>query len=121
MEKKHKKALKISLGGLAVGIVNGLLGAGGGMLAVPLLRSAGLETKQAHRNSVAIILPISAFSAFIYLQNGSVSFADAAPYLIPGAVGAVCGTWLMRRLSNKLIGRAFGVFMLWAGIRLVLK
>ena len=33
------------LGGVAAGLLNGLLGAGGGMIAVPLLEALGVEGK----------------------------------------------------------------------------
>lgn len=40
-----KQNIKTAFGGLTVGILNGLLGAGGGMIAVPLLKSMGLSQK----------------------------------------------------------------------------
>ena len=43
--------------GFFIGIINGLLGAGGGMLAVPALKKLGLSQKDAHRNALAVILP----------------------------------------------------------------
>ena len=63
-------SIKKFLYGLLIGVVNIMLGAGGGMLTVPFYKKIGLSQKQAQINAVATILPISVISAFIYLYNG---------------------------------------------------
>ena len=45
-----------AFGGI-IGFLNGLLGAGGGMVAVPVLKKE-MDTKQAHATSIAVIIPI---------------------------------------------------------------
>lgn len=116
-----KEKLKNIGGGVIIGVVNGLLGAGGGMLAVPLLKKSGLEQKEAHATSIAVILPLSVISAATYLLNGSVTLSDSIPYLLPGAIGAVIGAVLLGKISDKWLRRVFGVFMIWAGIRLLMR
>ena len=108
-------------GGMAIGIINGLLGAGGGMIAVPLLKKSGMNQKEAHATSIALILPLSLVSSFIYIGKGTVSFGDALPYLLPGALGAVVGSFLLSKISDIWLKRIFGIFMIWAGFRLLLK
>ena len=76
-----------------MGIVNGLLGAGGGMIAVPLLKKLGLSQKQAHANAVAVILPITVLSAALYLIKGYVSLADSFVFIPGGLVGSLIGTY----------------------------
>ena len=117
---KNKKLLT-ALSGLAIGAVNGLMGAGGGMIAVPLLKKCGMEQKQAHTNAVAVILPICVLSAGLYLWNGHVSFSDALPFVPTGIIGALSGTWIIKRISPLWLKRIFGCFMVYAGIRLLLK
>ena len=56
--KTDKNVLLCVFGGFAVGVVNGMLGAGGGMIAVPILTSLLGDRKSAHINSVALILPL---------------------------------------------------------------
>ena len=48
MNSKKGKNIKLALSGVAVGAVNGMFGAGGGMLAVPLLKRVGLTQREAH-------------------------------------------------------------------------
>lgn len=107
--------------GLAVGIVNGLLGAGGGMIAVPLLKKLGLSQKQAHANAVAVILPITVLSAVLYLIKGYVSLADSFVFIPGGLVGALIGTYCLKKISPIWLKRIFGGFMVYAGVRLLLR
>ena len=65
---KHNRILA-AVGGFFAGALNGLLGAGGGMVVVPLLDKAGLPPKKSHATSVCVILPICIFSAVLYLQS----------------------------------------------------
>ncbi len=107
--------------GALIGGVNILLGAGGGMLTVPLYKKNGMTQKQAQINAVATILPISIISAFIYIYNGEVKISDAYIYLIPGLIGSILGTFFIKKISNNILTIIFSVFMIWAGLRLILK
>ncbi len=120
MEKKTQSHKKFSLWGLLTGFLNGLLGAGGGMVVVPVLEKE-LTTKEAHATSVAIILPLCAVSAGLYLIDGRVTFTDAAPFLIWGAIGAAIGTFLLFRLKGKVLRKLFALLILWAAIRLLFR
>lgn len=107
--------------GALIGGVNILLGAGGGMLTVPLYKKNGMTQKQAQINAVTTILPISIISAFIYIYNGEVKISDAYIYLIPGLIGSILGTFFIKKISNNILTIIFSVFMIWAGLRLILK
>ena len=107
--------------GLAVGIVNGLLGAGGRMIAVPLLKRLGLSQKQAHANAVAVILPITVLRAALYLIKGYVSLTDSFVFIPGGLVGSLIGTYCLKKISPIWLKRTFGGFMFYAGVRLLLR
>lgn len=117
---KNKK-LSTALFGISIGLINGLLGAGGGMLAVPLLKKYGLSQKTAQQNAIAIILPITALSAIMYILKDYVNLSESFAYLPTGFLGAIIATFLMKKISNKWLKRIFAFFMLYAGIRLLLK
>lgn len=121
LEGKKKFNLKTAVYGISIGLVNGLLGAGGGMLAVPLLKNTGFEQKEAQENAIAVILPISVLSASLYLLKDYVNIADALPYIPTGLIGAVIGTVIIKKISPNLLKKLFGGFMIYAGIRLLLK
>ncbi len=120
--KKSIKNISKSVGmGALVGMVNGTLGAGGGMLAVPLLKKAGLDQKKAHANAVAVILPITVLSAVIYLLRGSVELSDSLAYIPTGLIGAGIGTVIIKKISPLWLKRIFGGFMIYAGVRLLFR
>ena len=118
---KIKDGLKNGVQGIAVGLVNGVFGAGGGMLAVPLLKKSGLDQKSAHANAVAVILPITVISAILYILKGKVALSDSLTYIPTGLIGAVIATFALKKISNKWLRRIFGGFMIYAGIRLLIK
>ncbi len=117
----NKKNIITAALSVFTGFINGLLGAGGGMIAVPLLKKSGFSQKKAQENAIAVILPITVLSSVIYIMNGYVGISDALPYIPGGLIGAFLGTRLMKKISNKWLKRIFAAFMLWAGIRLLLK
>ena len=119
--KNIKNNLKVGSLGVVVGLVNGVFGAGGGMIAVPLLKKQGLDQKSAHANAVAVILPITVLSAILYLARGNVAITDSLAYIPTGLIGSVIATFLLKKFSNKWLQKIFAVFMIYAGVRLLLK
>ena len=107
--------------GFFVGIINGLFGAGGGMIAVPALKKLGMSQKDAHRNAVAVILPLTVFSAAVYLFRGNVGVADTLIFIPGGLIGAAAGTFLLKKISPRWLGVIFGGFMIYSGVRLLFR
>ena len=101
-----------SISGFLAGVLNGLLGAGGGMIIVPMLSRAGLEQSKAHATSVCIILPICIFSACVYLFSGRLTISDAAPYLIWGLIGAILGSYFLTKINPVLLKKLFGLILI---------
>lgn len=121
MEKKKTNWLVCSLIGFVTGILNGLFGAGGGMIAVPALRKTGCEVQESHATSIALILPLSVISAGVYLHRGHVTIGDAWVYLPGGIAGAVVGAFLLKKVSPLWLHRIFGVLILFAAGRILLR
>lgn len=109
-----------AIGGFAAGILNGLLGAGGGMIVVPMLEKSGLDPVKSHATSVAVIFPICILSAALYLTRGNVTFEQAMPYLPWMAAGSVIGAWILPRFNKILLRRIFGILMIWAAVRMMM-
>lgn len=114
MSQKLKAALT---GGLA-GIANGFFGSGGGMVLIPMfLRFLKMDERKCFATSVFVIAPISAVSAVIYFLRGSLDITAAWPYLLGGVIGGFVGGKVFKNVSLDLLRRAFGLMMIYGGIR----
>lgn len=119
---KEKPKLGAAVSGLMAGLVNGLFGAGGGMLLLPLLTHlCSLKAHVAFACSVCVILPLSLVSLGVYFLHGSLDFIQALPYLIGGAAGGVIAGLLLKKLSAVWLHRALGLLIVWGGLRLLLR
>lgn len=118
---KGKANILLTLGGAAAGIINGLLGTGGGMIAVPILKNSGLEQKQAQAASVLMIMLLSLETAAIYLWRGRITLSAALPYLPGGIIGALIGAALLKKIPDKILRRIFGGLMIYTGLRLLMR
>ena len=92
---KSKKMFCIFAGALC-GFLNGFFGAGGGTVAVPMLRRAGLSEKEAHATSVAVILAVTLVSAAFYIARGDANIKDSLGFAAFGIFGAVLGAYLLK-------------------------
>lgn len=90
-------------------------------MAVPMLRKSGLDEKEAHATSVAVILAVTAVSAVFYLVRGSVRLSDALGYMYTGVFGAALGASLLKKISGKWLRRIFGAFIMFTSVRMFLR
>lgn len=104
-------ALLLAGGGLVAGVVNTLAG-GGSLLTVPLLVLMGLPGPVANgTNRVGVMLG-SAAATWRLTALGVSGMRDAAPLLVPSALGAVLGAYGVVQLPAEAFERAFGLLML---------
>lgn len=112
---------RYGVSGAAAGLVNGLFGAGGGMILVPMLIHYGkLEDKKAFSSAVCIILPLCLVSIAVYWMKQVFPFGDALPYLIGGLIGGFLGGILFKKVSVQFLHKLFGIIIFWGGLRLLL-
>ena len=77
---KKRKITGIIIAGIGAGAVNGLFGAGGGMVLVPLLSLlTPLEEDQIFGASIAVILPICIVSLTVTAMTGSIAWRQYSP------------------------------------------
>ena len=110
-----KNGRKILCGG-AVGIANSLFGGGGGMIAVPMLQSTGLDEKRAHATAILLILPVSLLSFFFYARKGLYDFSVLIPTAIGVTAGGILGAKLLGKLPVKTVNLLFAFLQAAAGI-----
>ncbi len=113
-----KNRIKTAIAGLMAGSVNGLLGAGGGMVLVPLLgKLTDLEEQAVFPASVSIILPICIVSLAMNATQGPIPLIQALPYLIGSIGGGIAAGLTGQKIPVKWLHRGLGVLILWGGIR----
>lgn len=113
-----QKSWGLLIAGTAAGAINGLFGAGGGMVLVPLL-SIFFKGKEADifPASVSIIFPISVVSVLFAVFTDPVDWHLAFPYLIGSALGGIiCGIW-GRKIPVRWLHRGLGIMIIMGGIR----
>ncbi len=106
--------------GVLCGFVNGLFGAGGGVIAVMAMTSLlKTDKKTAHATAVAVILALSAVSIFFYAKSGNISLDTSLWCAMGGAVGGAIGALLLKKLPAVYVSRAFGALMLVSAWRMI--
>ncbi len=118
--KRRINLKKLYLAGLITGIVNGLFGAGGGIIAVVcLMRLADMEERKAHATALVVMLPLTVISVTLYLLRGAINWAPV-PWVALGLLpGSFLGAKLLGRLQKKWLHRIFCLLMFAAGVRLL--
>lgn len=115
---QFKKHFGITIAGICAGAVNGLFGAGGGMILVPLLTLlTDLEDDEIFPASVSIILPACFISLFMSAKAEELRLYHLWPYLIGSALGGIlCGIF-GKKIPVKWLHRILGILILWGGVR----
>ena len=113
-------SLALAAAGLSIGLLNGLLGTGGGMIAIPVLGLLGCTGKRAHATSLSVILPLTVLSAGLYIYSGRVDLWQAAAYIPGGLAGAAIGGLLLNRVSPVILRKLFALLLIYAGVRFLL-
>ena len=113
-----KQKAKTALAGLLAGAVNGLFGAGGGMVLVPLLTIfADLQEDEIFPASVSVILPICIVSTSISATMYGLPVAQALSYLLGSIAGGVLAGFTGKKIPVKWLHRGLGILIIWGGIR----
>lgn len=106
--------------GVAVGILTGFLGVGGGFLILPaLVLFAGLEMKRAIGTSLAIIAVNCVGGIIGQLHYVQLDWPVTLGFLAAAVVGMFAGTALTGRLSASTLRRGFAWCVLLLGVGLV--
>ena len=114
--------IKLAAIGLITGITNGLFGSGGGSVLVPAMQKfMKIETHKSHATALAVILPLSVLSVFIYTRGSGFDLKMVLLVSAGGAAGGYIGANLLNKISSKWLHKIFGLFMVAAAIRMIFK
>ncbi len=116
------KSLRLIIVGLAIGILTGLVGVGGGFLIVPaLILFQDLEPRRAIATSLLIIC--------LNAASGTVGYWSTLPWYKPifyglmfsTVIGSLLGFALSLKIGQRRLKQGFGLLLLLIAILLVLK
>jgi uncharacterized protein len=106
------------LSGVCVGLVLGLIGSGGSILAVPLLLYVvGVRSPHVAIGTSAVAVALSAaLNLLLHARAGTVKWGCAALFALAGVTGAWSGSSLGKAINGQLLLALFGLIMLVIGI-----
>lgn len=103
--------LYLLLGGLVSGILAGLLGIGGGVFLVPLLRTLSYTYPQAVATSSLAIVITSLSGSIQNWRMGYLKFREVIFLGLPGIVTSLIGTYLVAKSPEYILQFAFGCLL----------
>jgi uncharacterized membrane protein YfcA len=122
-----RHAWKVVADGLAVGVLTGFVGVGGGFLIVPaLVLLGGLDMHRAVATSLAIIALKSFAGFWKYLdvlddRGLQLDWGVLGTVTLLGVIGSMVGNRLAVRLPHAKLKKGFGVFLVFMGIFIIYR
>lgn len=108
--------------GLLIGVVTGLLGAGGGFLIIPtLVLFLGIDMKTAVGTSLLIIAINSLFGFIFSINQFTFNWTILISFTLLSAVGLFIGGHLSEMVTPRALRRGFGWFILIMGIWVIIR
>lgn len=109
------------LSGVIVGLVLGLVGGGGSILAVPLLiYVVGIGSTHVALGTSAIAVALTALTNLVpHWRGGRVKWRCAGVFAVSGIVGAFAGSSVAKIVDGDALLLAFGVLMLVVGLAMI--
>jgi len=110
---KPQEYYKTFLQGIVIGVVTGVIGAGGGFLYVPaLVHWANLPMKKAVGTSLVIVMINSLIGFTGDLHTIKVDWLFLLTFSLLTILGILIGGWLSKYVSGKSLKKGFGWFTL---------
>lgn len=124
LKNKARPALLLAAG-LASGLINGLLGAGGGIITVLAVSRLGRDrlsdSRDVYANALAVTLALTLTSTALYALRSNTPPADLTSLLLPAAAGGLAGGLLLGRISSGTLQLLFSVLLVVSGVLMILR
>ncbi|MFI2651473.1 sulfite exporter TauE/SafE family protein [Micromonospora fulviviridis] len=109
--------LRVILDGVVVGLVTGLVGAGGGFLVVPALALLGGLPMPVAVGTSLVVIAMKSFAGLAgYLSSVSINWGLAAAVTAAAIAGSFVGGRLAGRIPADILRKAFGWFVVVMGV-----
>lgn len=118
---RNKKFLGNILLGFIAGMISGFFGAGGGLILVPYMTLILKEDEVKSRaTTIMCIFFMVLTSSFFYFKEAFIDWNLAIKCAIGGIIGGIVGSKLLINLSKKILQIFFIVFLIYAGIKMII-
>lgn len=101
---------------LLIGLIGGVLsgmGMGGGTILIPLLTTfLGVAQKQAQFLNIFSFVFMSVFIVTINIKQKMIDPFPAVMFSIPGIIGSVISSFLIKGISESFLKITFGLFLI---------
>ncbi len=112
----------IIIEGLGVGLLTGVVGAGGGFLIIPaLVLLAKLPIKKAIATSLLIIAIKSLIGFIGDIENMKIDWFFLLSFSSLSVAGIFIGVWLNKFINGKKLKKGFGWFILVMGVYIIIR
>ncbi|MFN3675691.1 MAG: sulfite exporter TauE/SafE family protein [Sphingomonas pseudosanguinis] len=107
--------------GGVIGLILGLVGGGGSILAVPLLMYVvGVRSPHAAIGTAAVAVTVNALASLIgHARAGRVKWRCASVFTVSGMIGAALGAELGKAFDGKRLLILFGLLMIGVGLSML--
>lgn len=107
--------------GGVIGLILGLVGGGGSILAVPLLiYVVGVRSPHAAIGTAAVAVTVNALASLIgHARAGRVKWRCASVFAVSGMIGAALGAELGKAFDGKRLLLLFGLLMIGVGLSML--
>lgn len=119
--KKNRPAILVIFGAL-IGVISGIVGAGGGFMIIPSLSIfMKVPIKNAIATSIVIIAinSLSGFTAELFTPNLQLNWIILLGFTLIAAAGLIIGLKLNHKIQSDKLKKGFGVFVLLIGIAIL--
>ena len=124
-DKTKRSLVRLSACGAAAGFLNGLLGAGGGIVLIYALsalhpQADAEEVRDIFASAILCVIAMSVLSAALYTAEHGIGTETISGLFLPAAAGGVLGAYLLDKISTGILKKIFAALVLIGGLRMIL-
>jgi uncharacterized membrane protein YfcA len=105
--------------GIAVGVISGFFGVGGGMILVPTLMAIGIDIKSAIAVSVVQMVFSSYYGSYLNYKKGKLQLNEGIWVGVGGIIGGIIGARFTDILPKEVLEYIFLTLVIFALIKVI--
>ena len=105
---------------VVLGFLSGLGTGGGSLLILWLTLALDVPQEEARAMNLMFFIPSAVIACLFRWKQGSLHFRRILPGIVTGCIAAACCSLLTAGQTPELLKKAFGVLLIYTGIREIL-